>query len=361
MKPKSIEDTEPKRAAELYKKSEATKNESLSGKDKLPENTDEISIDGGTRASRWEKLREYLKLVVKVADENSDKLAVMGSEAEDVRNANLKLTDVIQTLIDLAGVECQREKSLELNDVGDGVVVDTQPQIVKFKEYSAGGVKRQPKESPKGTSAELEKEASFKNTASEKSASRTTNEEVATNAPDTTSALGADSASGVSNETNDANQTNAPESSDAPNVHNKADEDTALCTTNTSNTPNTYTIDEILNVIKDVRGMGSKTKTYQKIEKHLKDQEKKGVQTSLDFGSEAQINNVEDSSCETSKANETNEASEATNAANTSEAYETSKSTKVKESTRVNKANETNEAAKPANATSTAKAGEENE
>lgn len=278
-----IKKTNPEKSAELYKKSEATKNESQSGKDKFPENTDEISIDGGTRASRWENLRKYLIQVIKVADENSDKLADLGSEAEDIRNANLKLTDVVQALSDLANQEHQREISLILNDTDEGVVKDARPPVVKVKEYSVGGAKCQNIEKPTSVNAlppgeepaEQPTEESETYAVSEKSAAHATGE-----APEAIAT--------------DALPTNAPDT---------ANESSEACKPGEVREPNTFTVDEFLDMLKRVSGVGPKTKTYQKIENYFKDQEKKGIQTSIDFSSEARGDNdingggAKDSAC----------------------------------------------------------------
>lgn len=89
-----------------------------------------ISLDGGSRSSRWKNLRSHLKQLIQIADENSDRLASIEAEAAQIRENNLKLTEAIQTLSDLANEEVQREVSLTLNDTDFDVVVDApvQPQ-----------------------------------------------------------------------------------------------------------------------------------------------------------------------------------------------------------------------------------------
>lgn len=96
--------------------------------DDFLENIGSISIDGKSRSARWKNLRGHLKQVIRLADENSDRLASLEVEAVQIREVNLKLTEVIQTLSDLANEEVQREISRTLNDTGYDVVIDVAPE-----------------------------------------------------------------------------------------------------------------------------------------------------------------------------------------------------------------------------------------
>lgn len=89
-----------------------------------------ISIDGASRSSRWKALRGYLKQIIEIADENSDRLSSLESETSKLRESNLKLTEVIQVLSDLANEEVQREVSLTLNDTDYDIVIDTPEGII---------------------------------------------------------------------------------------------------------------------------------------------------------------------------------------------------------------------------------------
>lgn len=88
------------------------------------DNIQDMSIDGGSRSARWKNLRQYLKDFIKIADENSDKLAFLEAEASRIRESNLKLTEAIQVLSDLVNEEVQREISLTLNDTDFDIVAD---------------------------------------------------------------------------------------------------------------------------------------------------------------------------------------------------------------------------------------------
>ena len=92
--------------------------------DDFLENIDAISIDGKSRSARWKSLRGHLKQLIRLADENSDRMAALESEVTQVRAVNLKLTEAIQALGDLANEEVQREISLTLNDTDFEIVVD---------------------------------------------------------------------------------------------------------------------------------------------------------------------------------------------------------------------------------------------
>ena len=100
------------------------------------ENIDAISIDGKSRSARWKNLRGHLKQLIRLADENSDRMAALESEIAQVKAVNLKLTEVIQALSDLANEEVQREISLTLNDTDFEIVVDrpSQESTVTSKE-----------------------------------------------------------------------------------------------------------------------------------------------------------------------------------------------------------------------------------
>lgn len=100
------------------------------------ENIDAISIDGKSRSARWKNLRGHLKQLTRLADENSDRMAALESEIAQVKAVNLKLTEVIQALSDLANEEVQREISLTLNDTDFEIVVDrpSQESTVTSKE-----------------------------------------------------------------------------------------------------------------------------------------------------------------------------------------------------------------------------------
>lgn len=90
-----------------------------------------ISIDGASRSSRWKALRGYLKEIIKAADENSDRLSLLESDVSKLRESNLKLTEAIQVLSDLANEEVQREISLTLNDTNYDIVIDTpEPDVL---------------------------------------------------------------------------------------------------------------------------------------------------------------------------------------------------------------------------------------
>lgn len=93
----------------------------------LPEIQD-IAIDGGSRSARWKSLRKHLRQIVRTADESSDKLAALETEIVQIREANFRLSEYVQTLADLANEEVQREISLTLNDVDCDIVVDAPVQ-----------------------------------------------------------------------------------------------------------------------------------------------------------------------------------------------------------------------------------------
>lgn len=88
-------------------------------------NTQDISIDGGSRAARWKNLRDYLEKTIAACDEGNDGLAKTEAEIKNIRKSYLKLAEIIQTLSDLANEEIQREISLTLNDTDYDVVIDT--------------------------------------------------------------------------------------------------------------------------------------------------------------------------------------------------------------------------------------------
>lgn len=92
-----------------------------------------ISIDGASRSSRWKALRGYLKQIIKIADENSDRLSSLENEASRLRESNLKLTEAVQVLSDLANEEVQREISLTLNDTDYDIVMDTPEPTPRFR------------------------------------------------------------------------------------------------------------------------------------------------------------------------------------------------------------------------------------
>lgn len=93
-----------------------------------------ISIDGASRSSRWKALRGYLKQIIKIADENSDRLSSLENEASKLRESNLKLTEAVQVLSDLANEEVQREISLTLNDTDYDIVIDTPESTFPFSD-----------------------------------------------------------------------------------------------------------------------------------------------------------------------------------------------------------------------------------
>ncbi|WP_144299279.1 hypothetical protein [Berryella intestinalis] len=85
----------------------------------------DISLDGYSRSVRWKKLKGYLREMARTDDFIGDRLASLREEVEQIREDNLKLSEMLQTLSDLSGEEEQREISLTLNDTGYEVVVDT--------------------------------------------------------------------------------------------------------------------------------------------------------------------------------------------------------------------------------------------
>ena len=98
--------------------------------DAFLEGIEDMSIDGGSRSARWKNLRGHLKQIVRLADENSDRLAALEEEAAEIREVNLRLTEAIQDLGDLANEEVQREISLTLNDTDYEVVIDAAPDVL---------------------------------------------------------------------------------------------------------------------------------------------------------------------------------------------------------------------------------------
>lgn len=102
--------------------------------DDFLENIDSVSIDGKSRSARWKNLRGHLKQVIRLADENSDRLGALETELAQIREANLKLTEVVQVLSDLANEEVQREISLTLNDTEYDIVVDVAPEPQRMLE-----------------------------------------------------------------------------------------------------------------------------------------------------------------------------------------------------------------------------------
>lgn len=98
--------------------------------DAFLEGIEGMSIDGGSRSARWKNLRGHLKQIVRLADENSDRLAALEEEAAEIREVNLRLTEAIQVLGDLANEEVQREVSLTLNDTDYEVVIDAAPDVL---------------------------------------------------------------------------------------------------------------------------------------------------------------------------------------------------------------------------------------
>ena len=88
----------------------------------------QVSFDSASRSGRWGDLRAYLKQLIHILDENSDRLANLQSEVEEVRADNLKIAEAIQGLCDAANEEVQREISLTLNDDDSDVVVDVAPE-----------------------------------------------------------------------------------------------------------------------------------------------------------------------------------------------------------------------------------------
>ena len=92
------------------------------------QNDIQVSFDSSSRSGRWEDMRTYLKQLIQTLDANSDRLAYLQSEIEDLREANLKTTETIQALCDAANEEVQREVSLTLNDDASDVVVDIAPE-----------------------------------------------------------------------------------------------------------------------------------------------------------------------------------------------------------------------------------------
>ena len=98
--------------------------------DAFLEGIEDMSIDGGSRYARWKNLRGHLKQIVRLADENSDRLAALEEEAAEIREVNLRLTEAIQVLGDLANEEVQREISLTLNDTDYEVVIDAAPDVL---------------------------------------------------------------------------------------------------------------------------------------------------------------------------------------------------------------------------------------
>lgn len=108
--------------------------------DDFLENIDSLSIDGKSRSARWKNLRGHLKQVTRLADENSDRLAGLEAEIAQIRDVNLKLTETIQILSDLANEEVQREISLTLNDTDYDIVVDVAPDLPTILESETTNV-----------------------------------------------------------------------------------------------------------------------------------------------------------------------------------------------------------------------------
>lgn len=96
--------------------------------DKILEDIQNIGLEGDSRSARWKSLRKHLKQLIRVADENSDKLASLEAEVARIRESNLQLTEVIQILGNLANEEVQREISLTLNYTDFDIVVDVPAQ-----------------------------------------------------------------------------------------------------------------------------------------------------------------------------------------------------------------------------------------
>ncbi len=97
------------------------------------DNIPDIIIDSDSRL-RWKSLRKYLNEFIKIADTNSDRLAALKEELSSLREKNLKLTEAIQDLSELAHQECLREESLTLNDDDYDIVVDVQDEVVESPE-----------------------------------------------------------------------------------------------------------------------------------------------------------------------------------------------------------------------------------
>ena len=96
----------------------------------------QVSFDSASRSGRWGDLRSYLKELMQTLDENSDRLARLQSETEEIRFTNLKVAEVIQGLCDAANEEVQREVSLMLNDDDSDVIIDTAPEEEPEEEIS---------------------------------------------------------------------------------------------------------------------------------------------------------------------------------------------------------------------------------
>lgn len=93
----------------------------------LPEIQD-IAIDGGSRSARWKSLRNHLRQIAVATDDSSDKLAALETEIVQMRETNLRLSQYVKILADLANEEVQREISLTLNDLDYDIVVDAPAQ-----------------------------------------------------------------------------------------------------------------------------------------------------------------------------------------------------------------------------------------
>lgn len=99
--------------------------------DNLSFDVESARFDNASRHERWNALRSHLKQLVRIADENSDRLALLEQEVKEARNHNLQLTEWLQVLCDLTNGEVQREVSLTLNDTDFNVVVDTDEDDAK--------------------------------------------------------------------------------------------------------------------------------------------------------------------------------------------------------------------------------------
>ena len=94
----------------------------------FPFETQPVIFESSSRSGRWGDLRAYLKQLIQILDENSDRLAHLQSEVDEIRAVNLKITETVQELSDAANEEIQREVSLTLNDDNSDVVIDTAPE-----------------------------------------------------------------------------------------------------------------------------------------------------------------------------------------------------------------------------------------
>jgi len=95
-----------------------------------PEDGAQITFSSASRQGRWHDLRTYLKQLIRALDENSDRLAQLQSEIDEIKEANGRTAELAQGLCDAANEEIQREASLKLNDDDSGLVIDMPPEDV---------------------------------------------------------------------------------------------------------------------------------------------------------------------------------------------------------------------------------------